>query len=370
NQSPFFARWRQTVWTGSTSPDWHTAANWGGGTVPLPNAGISIVSSDVSITSADVTVNSLIVSGGRTVTIGAGRTLTVTRTLDLSDGSLAGPGTLIVNGDFSVNAGNVTGLASVTVNGSLYLTNGIISGSGPVAVTSCRTSAIGGGSAGSYVSSPLTRCVNSAGTYRFPVGSSGVYAPVELAGITGSGNFTVEPKSGEYAGATGLPANRLQRWWNMAGSGISQADLTFSYSDTEVVGIEGRYRAYSIAGGTAQQVPTVLNLASNKAFVAGATSFAAWTLAEAAPTFETLKGRITTPSSMGADRVIVTLTDQLGNVRYGISSQLGYYRFMNVETWKTYTIQLVSKKYVFTPAARTLEFIESAPDVNFRSANH
>lgn len=371
NQSPYFARWRENVWNGGTDSNWHTAANWGSGTIPAANSGISIGTNDVSITSADVTVSSLIVTGGRTVTVGTGRTLTVTGSVDLSRGSIAGPGTVVVNGDLTLNAGTISGLAGLTVNGNLYLNGGTIIGSGTVALTACRASALAGGSATSFINSPLARCVNSTGTYRFPVGSNGLYAPVELSGVVGTGNFTVEPKTGAYFGAAaGLPASRLQRWWNTTASGITQGDLVFNYLDPEVIGIEGRYRAYRISSGTAELVPTVLNRTTNRATVGGVTSFAAWTLAEGPATFELLKGRITTPQNRPAGRVIVSLTDGGGNVRWTLTNPFGYYRFPNVETWKTYTVRLQSKRFTFASTERSVDFTEANPDVNFVSTDH
>lgn len=238
-------------------------------------------------------------------------------------------------------------------------------------LTTCRPTSLSGGSATAYISSPFTRCVNSTGTYRFPVGSNGFYVPVELSGVVGTGSFTVEPKTGAFSGpATGLPANRLQRWWNTAATGFTQGDLVFNYLDTEVVGIEGRYRAYRINAGTAELVPTSLNRTTNRATVSGAASFAAWTLAEGPATFETLTGRITTPQNRKADRVVVSMTDGLGNVRYALTNPFGFYRFMNVETWKTYTLRLQSKKYTFSSPERTIEFAESNGDVNFVSTDH
>ena len=98
----------------------------------------------------------------------------------------------------------------------------------------------------------------------------------------GSGNFTVEPKAGDYTGAAaGLPVNRLQRWWDLTNGGITQADITFNYLDSEVVGLEEAYRVYRISGGGAEQVPAVFNTTANTATVAGVTSFSPWTLAEA-----------------------------------------------------------------------------------------
>ncbi len=369
NQSPYFARWRETVWTGSTNTDWHTSTNWGGGSVPASNSSISIVSSDSAIVSADVTVSDLIIANERTLTIGSGRSLTVSGNLDLN-GTITGPGTLIVNGGLQLN-GNIAGLASLVVNGDIYLGNGIISAEVPVSVTSCRANAIAGGSTASHISGPLTRCVNGSGMFRFPVGVGGVYAPIEVSGISGSGTLGVTARSGQYPGAAvGLPVNRLARYWDLANNGITEANFFIRYLDQEVVGIEGRYRGYTIDSGAAQLVPTVLDFVANTATITGATAFSAITLAEGPANFETLKGRIRTPTNRGADRVLVSLTDGSGNVRFAMSNNVGYYRFLGVETWKNYTVRVISKKYSFAEPERTLEFVDNAPDVNFVSTDH
>jgi len=371
NQSPYFARWRQTSWTGSTNTDWHTASNWGGSSVPPANAGISIGSTDVAITSADVTVSSLIVTGGRTVTIGAGRTLTVNRNLDLSNGSVAGPGMLVINGDVNLNGGTIAGLTSLTVNGSLNLGSGTIAGTGPVNVTSCRLGAISGGSTLSFVNSPLTRCVNSAGTYRFPVGSNGVYAPFDLSSITGSGTFTVEPKTGGYSGAAaGLPANRLNRWWSTTNSGVTQANIDLTYLDAEIVGLEQRYKIFSINGGNAQVLSTTLNTTTNRASVTGISAFSAFTMADGPSLPQELKGRVRAASGKGAFHVLVSLTDEGGNVRYAFANPFGYYHFPNVMTWGTYTITVQAKRYTFASNSQSVLFAENAADVNFTATNH
>ncbi len=292
NSSPYFARWRESQWTGSGGADWHTAGNWSDGNIPASNAGVTISSNNASISSADVTLSSLAVANGRVVTIGSGRTLTVNGRLDLTNGALNGSGALVVNGDLNLANGSIGGLSSITVAGNIYL-GGTISGTGPVAVTACRASAISGGGAGEFIEALLTRCVNSIGTYRFPVGSNGEYAPVELAGITGSGNFAVEAKSGQYSGAaTGLPANRLQRWWSAANTGITQANMTFQYRDPDVVGNEPRYKVFGIDGGTAQFIPSTINTVSNRITAPAINSFSAFTLAEGPSTPQLLKGRV------------------------------------------------------------------------------
>jgi len=371
NASPYFARYRNSMWTAATNTDWHTIGNWSNGSVPPVNGAATIVSGDALISSADVTLNNLVVTGGRTLTIAAGRTLTINGQLDLTNGSLAGSGSVVVNGSINMTNGNIAGLSALTINGSLVLGGGVVGGVGLVNITDCRTTAIAGGSTVAFINSPLRRCVDRPGTYRFPVGSNGLYVPVELSNPIGSGTFTVEPKTGAYSGAaTGLPANRMLRWWDTTNSGVTQADLIFNYQDSEVVGIEGRYRAYRIAQGTAELMPTTTLIAVNRATVSGAASFGSLTLAEAPATFETLKGRIRTPRNNGADRVLVSLTDGLGNIRYTLTNHLGYYRFFNVETWKPYTVKLQSRRYTFTSIEFLLNFIESNPDVNFVSTDH
>ncbi len=371
NISPYFARWRQTLWTGSVNTDWHNAANWGNSSVPPANAGVTIQSNNASITTADVILGSLVVTGGRTLTVGAGRTLTVNGNLYLGDGRLAGPGTLIVNGDLTLKNADVANFSSITVNGSLFLNGGNISGTGPVVVSECRVGSIVEGGSNSFVSAPLTRCVNSSGSYLFPVGTGSVYSPVELANIVGTSNFTVNPKSGAFSGpANGLSGNRLLRWWDLINGGITQADISFNYTDTEVVGSEYRYRAFSINQGNATQIPTVLNQSTNRATVRGASTFSAWTLAESQPTSLTIAGRVTTNSGRGANGVRVTLTDDQGTILYTQTSSFGYYRFNSVSTFQIYNVQVQSKKFTFTAPARSVNFDEFTGDINFRSSNY
>ncbi len=218
---------------------------------------------------------------------------------------------------------------------------------------------------------PLTRCVTGSGTFRFPVGTDGVYAPVELANVAGTSNFTVTPKSGAYPGpATSLPANRLLRWWELTNGGITKADVTFYYSDSEVVGSENRYRVYRLNQGTASRMQSTLDQNANRATVANVTNFSAWTLAEAAPFGATLSGRIKTQSGRGAERVVVTLTDPQGGIRYTLTNPFGYYRFFGVSTFQTYTVRVNSKRFTFPDSVRMVDFDEFIGNVNFVSTDN
>ena len=368
--SPYFSRWRETVWNGSAGGDWHNSANWGGNTVPPAGSGVSINAGNASISTADVTVSSLVVGSGRTLTVGAGRTLIVNGRFDITNGTVNGPGTIVVNGDLTLNGGTIAGANSLTVNGNLNLVDGTIAGNGPVNLTTCRLTSLTGGSATSYISSPFTRCVDRDGTYRFPVGSGGVYAPVELSNIVGNGNFTVEPKTGAYVGGVGFPVNRLNRHWVTSTSTVTQADITFTYADTEVVGLEARYRLWSINGGNALLVPATINNSTNRATANGVTTFATFSMAEAPSIAQTLKGRVRMASGKGAYGVFVTLTDQAGNVRTAMTNMFGYYQFPGVMTWENYTIAVRAKRYTFATSSQTLLFPENSADINFSSTDH
>jgi hypothetical protein len=197
-----------------------------------------------------------------------------------------------------------------------------------------------------------------------------VYSPVELASVVGTGNFTVEAKTGAHPGASGLPANRLQRWWSTTNGGIASANLTFTYVDSEVVGLESWYRVYSISGGTAAQLPTAINATTNRQTVTGVTSFSSWTLAEGTSAVTTLNGRLTNPNGRGAASVLVSLTDDQGNTRFTMTNPFGYYRFPDVQTFHVYTVTLRSKKFTFTPSQRVVNLDEFTNGVNFVSTDN
>ena len=96
-------------WTGAVSSDWHTAGNWSGG---VPTAASDVVipagaGNQPSIAASDVTVNSLNIAGGRTLTVNAGRNLTVTNDL-INSGTLTGAGAASASGAATSNSGTIS----------------------------------------------------------------------------------------------------------------------------------------------------------------------------------------------------------------------------------------------------------------------
>jgi CSLREA domain-containing protein len=99
-------------WTGASSADWHTAANWDTNAVPtaanpvvIPSAGVT---NEPNISAADAAAASVTVRSGRTLSMSSGRTLT-SSTVTLDAGAT-----------LSVNAGQTAALnADLTLNGAL-----------------------------------------------------------------------------------------------------------------------------------------------------------------------------------------------------------------------------------------------------------
>ncbi|MGI8786413.1 MAG: choice-of-anchor Q domain-containing protein [Pyrinomonadaceae bacterium] len=60
-------------------------------------------------------------------------------------------------------------------------------------------------------------------------------------------------------------------------------------------------------------------------------------------------GRVRTPNGRGLANAFVTLTDSSGNRRLARTTALGYFHFEDVAAGETYIIQVVSKRYRFTP---------------------
>ena len=173
--------------------------------------------------------------------------------------------------------------AAVTLNSSPQV-NGLLSLSGANVITGGNTLVMNLAATRARTSGQIIgneRRTFSGGSFLFDVGTANGYSPVMLSNVSGSGDFTVSSTQGP-ATATGLPANRLQRYWTLTNSGLSQADLTFNYLAADIPGgIESNYRTYRIVGGSATLVPSSTNTVARTTFAPGVTTFSDWTTAEA-----------------------------------------------------------------------------------------
>jgi ELWxxDGT repeat protein len=200
-------------WDGSTSSSWSTATNWKKDLVPGTTESALFPSTGVTNEAAldvNASVVRLEIEAGRTLTLNASRTLTVTD-LVFNNGTLKGPGT-IANANFT-NAGTIApgtspGILSVTGNfvnqGTLEIElGGTTVGTGYDRLAVSGTVTLGG----TLVITKLPAFTLSAGqTFTFITGSSvtGTFSSVTWpAGVTGT--ITYNATSAVINIATVLP---------------------------------------------------------------------------------------------------------------------------------------------------------------------
>ena len=88
---------------------------------------------------------------------------------------------------------------------------------------------------------------------------------------------------------------------------------------------------------------------------------------QAAPTAASVEigGRITTAEGRGIRNALVTLTEADGTSRTVVSGSFGHYRFADVSAGQTVTIEVSSKRFVFTQPGQILNVTEEQKDINF-----
>lgn len=187
-------------WDGSSNTNWSTAANWKKNLVPSGTQSALLPSSGVTNEATlDITTNvmRLEIETGRTLTLSASRTLTVTD-LVFNNGTLKGPGTL-ANPNFvntgTIAPGNSPGILSITGNftnqGTLQIElGGTTAGTGYDRLAVTGNVVLGG----NLVITRLPGFTMTAGqTFTFVTGGSvtGTFSSVTWpAGVTGTITYT------------------------------------------------------------------------------------------------------------------------------------------------------------------------------------
>jgi len=199
-----------------------------------------------------------------------------------------------------------------------------------------------------------------------PWGPADGYAPVSLANVAGSGNFTFNPVQGFLPGST--QNNSLSRYWGLTpDAGITQSDVTFNYLDADVPALanESLFKFVRRSGGVDTQfTPTTGNAAANTFTLTGVSSFSDWTLGLiAAPTAAnvSLSGKVFSSSGGTIANAVVELQSAGTGRRLSVrTNRFGYYRFDSVQSGANYVISAVAKGLTFTPRAVTL--VDSVAD--------
>ncbi|HSK71613.1 MAG TPA: carboxypeptidase-like regulatory domain-containing protein [Pyrinomonadaceae bacterium] len=78
-----------------------------------------------------------------------------------------------------------------------------------------------------------------------------------------------------------------------------------------------------------------------------------------------VSGKVTTARGRGIAKALVSMVDGSGKATYTMTNAFGFYRFTGVTSGETYTFQVMSKFYSFSPASRVLNVTEDFDGLNF-----
>ncbi len=191
-------------------------------------------------------------------------------------------GAILFNNDGSntrsVNLdGNVNVVSGTTLTLSRVVQLGLINPNSKN-LTMFGGSVLNGGATG-YVIGSLTKGFGPPTSNTFQVGSANGYAPIDVANTSGTGTLTISTTGSKHGSISGT--NALSRYWTIASSGVTQADLTFHYNVGDVVGTEANYKIFKYSAGVFTQFnPSTLDTGAHFATLNGVNSFSDWTLAE------------------------------------------------------------------------------------------
>ncbi len=79
----------------------------------------------------------------------------------------------------------------------------------------------------------------------------------------------------------------------------------------------------------------------------------------------TVGGRVTAANGRGIRNVVVTMTDESGNVRTATTTSFGYYRFADVPAGANYIFSVQGKRFAFRNNTQVQSIVEDTDDINF-----
>ncbi len=328
------------IWNGLDANDnnFDSPDNWNGGVIPgnndsiyVPYTGNSFDNPTYNPTGIGIILDNLTVSDDRT--------LTVERDLPIT-------GKLWLLGGF-VNTG---------ADRLLDLTD---------TATANRISDADG--SGGYVIGKIRKEFGNTNPFIFPVGTASGYSPVDINPQFGIGALlavkAVELPQPLFANTP----NRINRYWNInkAGKGFIEANLTFHYLQTDVVGDESQLKVFKVEDDMPSEQTATINTTANTATVNNVSEFSDWTLAQFAPTAAdvSISGNVRLPHDLGLNAALVTLTDPQGVSHTTRTNKLGGFRFTDIAAGQTYIISVQARGYKFAP--QILTATENITNLNF-----
>ena len=190
--------------------------------------------------------------------------------------------------NLSLSNGTMLG-GNVTVTNNLTIAGLIYTGANTLTLDCMAT--ISGASTNNYIIGNVRKNFCGIGVFTYPVGTNpdgmlqeennlgftSEYSPF-VANVT-AGTFpsslTVTATDGNLAGAD--PAQSASRFWDVTETGNLTADISYTYLNQDVNGVETTYQVLRREGGTtAVYTPGSVNAATNTATANGVTNFSSW----------------------------------------------------------------------------------------------
>jgi len=338
-----FGRYFLNAFTGSVDSNWFNPSNWTRG---VPSTG-----GDDVIINGNASLNSL----GRV-------------------------------GDLQINPGyTITLVASapLEVYGPFVL-GGEVDGNGTVTFYSSETGLVRLGSG--CIKTRFGRFVGGDGTedYLFPVGTASGCSPLSIENVVGDPLVYVQAFEGAYTDpATGLPTNRLARWWRFDDTCLSAGALEspqgcipllagrliLNYLPGEIsAGIAGNYKLWNIGAGSAELRGGTNDTTRNRlAYVFNDIPFFNdLTLAEitttAAPAV--IAGRVLDANGRPVANASVLMTKPNGDVVTVKTNNFGRYSFTGITSGETYVVMAQTRQHLYMPKVVSLS--DDLTDLDFR----
>lgn len=273
-------------------------------------------------------------------------------------GSFTGPG-----GQLTINGESTTALPSdlTYAGGSLFIQGRINTGPFTFSVP-CTTAWQGTGEVvGNIRRTNLAACPGAAFAFGNP------FTTIRFTSGTPPTEIAVNTLLSAPVGFPGA-AQRTYLITPTGGSGY-MATLRLHYLDSELNGNDETMLQLWRNDGTnwTAQGVTSRNTTDNWVEYAGVTQFSPWAISQLAPTAAdvSVSGRVTTAAGQGIRNVRVTLTAPDGSVRNAVTGSFGYYRFDDVETGRTYVLEVASRRYAFSQPTRTISVNDELTDIDF-----
>jgi hypothetical protein len=279
---------------------------------------------------------------------------------------------------------NGSGLGSfVTVTGNLTLEGISSTGIDNTLRLGCNATVSNAGT-NNYLVGTVRKDFCGTGTFTFPIGTTpdnmltnnGLpfpeYSPF-TANVTAVGTvpsaLTVNVIDGTLAGSD--PIQSVSRYWDVTETGNLTADISFTYLDQDITGMESGFSVLRRESGmTTVFMGGMVDAMTNTGSAAGVTNFSQWGAGMLAPTAAngSISGQVLTANGQGIRNATIVVTGGgLSEPRYVQTGSFGKYQIDDLPLGQTYVVTVISKRFFFQNPNIIVNLDNNISNVNFEA---